>query len=30
VMVTGSGLPKARPSALTNKGAKFTVGWVRT
>ncbi len=30
VMVTGSGLPKARPSTLTNKGAKFTVGWVRT
>ncbi len=30
VMVTGSGLPKARPSTLTNKGTKFTVGWVRT
>jgi hypothetical protein len=30
VMVTGSGLPKARPSTLTNQGTKFTVGWVRT
>jgi hypothetical protein len=30
VMVTGSGLPKARPSALTNNGAKFTVAWLRT
>jgi hypothetical protein len=30
VMVTGSGLPKARPSPLTSKGAKFTVRWVRT
>lgn len=30
VMVTGTDLTKARPSALTNKGAQFTVGWVRT
>jgi len=30
VMVTGSGFAKARPSALTNKGSTFTVGWVRT
>ena len=30
VMLTASGLPKARPSTLTNKGAAFTVTWVRT
>ena len=30
MMVTSSGLPKARPSTLTNHGAQFTVGWVRT